>query len=75
MNRLAVFLSVIIFGSSNLWAQLKVYFVDVGQGDAIYIEFPNGKNALIDGGPSGAKIQDFLKAKGVAKIDYVALTH
>ncbi|MDO8806415.1 MAG: hypothetical protein Q7R35_18545, partial [Elusimicrobiota bacterium] len=31
---------------------LNVYFLNVGQGDSIYIELPGGKNALIDGGPS-----------------------
>ncbi|OGS14158.1 MAG: hypothetical protein A2234_10885 [Elusimicrobia bacterium RIFOXYA2_FULL_58_8] len=75
MNKLPVILAAIVFTSSNLWAQLKVSIVDVGQGDAIYIELPNGKNALIDGGPSGARIDSFLKTKGVTKIDYVALTH
>ena len=68
-------LTVFLFSAADLRAQLKVTFVDVGQGDAIYIEFPNGKNALIDGGPSGALVDDFLKSKGVTKIDYVALTH
>ena len=68
-------LTVLFFSASNLRAQLKVSFVNVGQGDAIYIEFPNGKNALIDGGPSGELIDNFLKSKGVTKIDYVALTH
>ena len=33
---------------------LTVAFLDVGQGDAIYIEAPNGNQVLIDGGP-GAK--------------------
>lgn len=75
MGRLAIMLSVIVLSASNLSAQLKVYFIDVGQGDAIYIEFPGGKKALIDGGPNGKIVSDFLKAKGVAKLDYVALTH
>jgi competence protein ComEC len=30
--------------------KLKVDFLDVGQGDSIYIEAPNGNNILIDGG-------------------------
>jgi competence protein ComEC len=75
MYKFSVFIAVILIASSNLCAQLKVSVVDVGQGDAIYIELPNGKNALIDGGPSGMLIDSFLKAKGVTKIDYVALTH
>ena len=75
MCKLSTFLSVILLASSNLWAQLNVYFVDVGQGDAIYLEFPNGTNALIDGGPSGEPIYKFLKEKGVTKLDRVVLTH
>jgi len=47
----------------------------VGQGDAIYLEFPNGTNALIDGGPSGEPVYQFLKNKGVTKLDRVLLTH
>ncbi len=68
-------LIVLLFTASNLRAQLRAYIVDVGQGDAIYIELPSGGNVLIDGGPSGAPIYDFLKAKGVTKIDHVVLTH
>lgn len=33
---------------------LKVSFLDVGQGDAIYVEAPNGAQMVIDGGPEGA---------------------
>ncbi len=31
--------------------ELKVAFLDVGQGDAIFIEAPNGNQILVDGGP------------------------
>ncbi len=31
---------------------LEVYFFDIGQGKAIFIETPNGNQILIDGGPN-----------------------
>ena len=31
---------------------LKVAFLDIGQGDSIYIEAPNGNQMIIDGGPA-----------------------
>ncbi|MBI4801563.1 MAG: MBL fold metallo-hydrolase [Elusimicrobia bacterium] len=57
---------------------LNVYFISVGQGDSEYIELPNGKNALIDGGPSkstGSLLAQFLARHNVTKIDYVVLSH
>jgi len=66
---------LLLLGASNLRAQLTVSIIDVGQGDAIYIELPSGGNVLMDGGPSGEPIYNFLKAKGVTKIDHVVLTH
>lgn len=75
MRKLTAFAAVFLLASSNLWAQLNVYYVDVGQGDAIYIELPNHHNVLIDGGPSGEAIYKFLKEKGVTTIDHVLLTH
>jgi len=54
---------------------LNVYFVNVGQGDAEYIELPNGQTALIDGGPSKKRLAAFLQQHGVTRIDHVVLTH
>lgn len=68
-------MAFVLFAASNARAQLNAYFINVGQGDAIYLEFPNGTNALIDGGPSGEPVYQFLKEKGVTKLDRVVLTH
>ena len=69
-----------------IWAQaiqlkpevLQVNFVDVGQGDAIFIQFPKGGNLLIDGGKIGGgrkKLKPYLWKKGIQKIDVLLLTH
>ena len=57
---------------------LNIYFINVGQGDSIYLELPGGKNALIDGGPSksaSGPLAKFLSDKKVTTIDNVVLTH
>ena len=57
---------------------LKVFVLSVGQGDAAYIELPNGQNALIDAGPSRSKtgyLATFLAEHSVTKLDNVVLTH
>ena len=40
-------------GESNI---LKVAFLDIGQGDAIYIEAPNGNQIMFDGGPGSGTL-------------------
>ena len=75
MRKLTAFISLLLLSSSSLWAQLNVYYINVGQGDATYLELPNGHNVLIDGGPSGVPIEKFIKDKGITKIDHVVLTH
>lgn len=56
---------------------LKVAFLDIGQGDSIYIEAPNGAQMLIDGG-RGAKVLGELSRLmpfGDRSIDVVVATH
>jgi len=56
---------------------LKVYFLDVGQGDAIFIETPSGNQVLIDGGPDNKVIQELAKVMPFydRDIDMVVVTH
>ncbi len=73
----ALFLRFIVAAAA---AELKVYYVSVGQGDATYIELPDGKKVLIDGGPNSSDstlnpIIRFLEGKGVKSIDMVFLSH
>ena len=61
---------------------LAVMSIDVGQGDAFYIKFPNGKTALIDAGnitpffDNGRNlIEPLLNKLGTDKIDYGFISH
>ena len=59
--------------------RFSVHFLDVGQGDCIFINFSDGKTFMIDTA-NGKKenneyIAEFLKAFGVDKIDYLVITH
>jgi competence protein ComEC len=56
-------------------ASLKVYFIDVGQGDSILILSPDGKIILIDGGEADSGCLPFLKGLGVSHIDLMVATH
>lgn len=60
---------------------LEAVFLDVGQGDGIFIRERGGITCLIDGGSSDVskvgkyRIEPFLKARGVSEIDYAFVTH
>jgi len=56
---------------------LQVTFLDVGQGDAIFIESPSGMQVLVDGGKGNAVLRELQKTMGYfdRDIDMVVATH
>lgn len=56
---------------------LNVHFLDVGQGDSIFIELPDEKTMLIDSGENyhGEGIKNYIGDCGYSKIDYLVATH
>lgn len=56
---------------------LTVAFLDIGQGDSIYIEAPNGNQVLIDGGPNKKVLRELGEVMPFydRSIDIVVATH
>ncbi|MBM2832717.1 MAG: beta-lactamase protein [Dehalococcoidia bacterium] len=54
---------------------LQVHFIDVGQGDSILIQAPDGKTMLIDGSEANSAALEYLKSKGINHLDLVVATH
>ena len=67
-----------LFGSQTESAPLmSVHFLDVGQGDAIFVELPDDKTMLIDSGENyhGEGIINYIRDCGSKRIDYLIGTH
>lgn len=52
---------------------LRIIFLDVGQGDAVLIQAPEGQTALVDAGPRD--VVPLLRQLGVEQIDLLVATH
>ena len=83
-----MFIFVIHYNITIFNKGLEITYIDVGQGDSIFIKFPNDKsNILIDTGGKvtygnlknnysvGKNIIDYLKSMGIRKLDYLIITH
>jgi competence protein ComEC len=91
----AIVLAVLVawhpFAPSLYRGKLEVSVLDVGQGDSIFVAFPDGRTMLVDGGgQAGAEVVDgfrsgpdvgeevvspYLWSRGIKRLDVVALSH
>ena len=69
--------AAITSGLLNPDAEVAIHFIDVGQGDSVYIKAYD-KNILIDAGEketTQTDVVEYLRALGVEKLDYVIGSH
>ncbi|MBS4197494.1 MBL fold metallo-hydrolase [Bacillus sp. FJAT-49870] len=75
----ALFLSLFFaqYITSAASKDLVVHFIDVGQGDSIFIKTPQGESILIDAGnrAKGHDVVAYLKKQNVNTINYMIATH
>ena len=53
---------------------LKLYFLDVGQGDAILVVTPDGKSMMYDAGRSRDRAAQLVRERGVTRLDLAVLS-
>lgn len=59
------------------YTDMRLHFIDVGQGDSTFIELGNGQTMLIDAGnpENGYEIAGYIKGLEYTDINYVVATH
>jgi competence protein ComEC len=74
---LAINIALLVIVKFQTDDNLKIYFFNVGQGDAVYIRTPQQQDILIDGGPSSVILSKLGEAMPFydREIDIVILTH
>lgn len=71
-------LGILIYRPSG---NLQITCLDIGQGDCISVQLPQGQHFLIDGGSSNKKniaryqLLPYLKNQGIAVIDAILISH
>lgn len=87
--RLRTLVFILLLATTALWADafrpratLEATVLDVGQGDAIFLRFANGRCLLVDAGPADSSydagrqvIEPFLRYRGVRRLDGLVVTH
>ncbi|MEO8376893.1 MAG: DNA internalization-related competence protein ComEC/Rec2 [Candidatus Sumerlaeota bacterium] len=57
--------------------KLHIWFLDVGQGDATLLQFPDRTAALVDAGPQSMAwaLPGMIKRRGIDRLSFVVATH
>lgn len=75
-NKIIVITDGDVYADTSFFKHLlTVHYIDVGQGDSEFVEFPGGEVMLIDAGPRGNGATEYIKKLGYEKINYVIATH
>ena len=78
---LSLFLTIVFLFSGSDGAtqenRLRIHFIDVGYGDAIFIQLPDSHTMLIDAGekPNTRRLLDYLQSLNIHNIDQAVITH
>lgn len=68
--------NIFSFCYSLIPKDLKIHFIDVGQGDSCLIITPNNKKILIDGGEGEPEVLlSYLLDRRIKTIDYILISH
>lgn len=69
---------LLLIGCAGVHSQIMTaHFIAVGHGDATFLEFPEGRTMLVDGGDedAGRLVVNYIEDLGYKRVDYVVLTH
>jgi competence protein ComEC len=72
-----MFIAIPLTSHQSTRPELRVYFLDIGQGDSLLIETPEHTSILVDAGSNGRVVEQLGEVLPwwQRKIDYILITH
>lgn len=71
--------SIYVGREKKLPGEMRLHFVDVGQGDCAVVELPDGKLMIVDGGNDltdhARTVYRYVQALGYDRVDHLVVTH